>query len=224
MKNRKIHKSGIIFLLSALISTAASAQADSLNNPDQFLLSKFSIGIVKMKDGEKVTLNLNYNIITEKMVFMQNKQIFDIVNYGAIDTVYLKGGRFIPHGRVFYEVIVNGRSSFFIQNKGTMKNPSKPAAYGGTSEVSSSTYINNLRVGGDVYRKDHKADVVIYEAPIYWISKDGEMFIVTGRKSMLNIYADKKSEVRGYMNRTNFDPEDPASIKNLVIYYNSLFL
>ncbi|MBN1108507.1 MAG: hypothetical protein JXR66_01990 [Bacteroidales bacterium] len=175
-----------------------------------------------MKDGENVILNLNYNVVTEKMVFMQNEQIFDIVNYGAIDTVYIRGGKFIPVGKVFYEVVVDDRTSFLIQHKGAVKNPSRPAAYGGTSEVSSSTYINNLRVGGDVYRKDHKAEVVIYDTPIYRISRGDEIHIVTGKKALLKFFHDKRSEVREYMNRSDFDPENPLKIKELVEYYNSI--
>lgn len=193
-----------------------------MKDPEQFLFSEFSVGVVNMKDNENVILNLNYNIVTEKMVFMQNGQIFDIVNYGAIDTVYIKGAQFIPEGKIFYEVVVNDKTSFFIQHKGSVKNPSKPAAYGGTSEVSSSTYITNLRVGGDVYRKDHKAEVVIYDTPIYRISRGDEMHIVTSRKALLKFFNDKRSDVREYMNKSDFDPEDPGKIRELVEYYNSL--
>jgi hypothetical protein len=212
-----------VFLLLLLFLPAAVSQDETLKNPEQYLFPEFSVGIVRMKNGERVVLDLNYNIVTEKLVFMQNKQVFDIVNYSSVDTAFIEGARFIPYGKVFFEVvIIDDNASFFVQHKGSVKNPSRPAAYGGTSEVSSSTYINNMRIAGDVYRKDHKADVEIYESPVLWIEKNDELLIVSGKKSILKIFEDKKSEVRTFMNRNKIDPSDPGQVRELVLFYNGL--
>jgi hypothetical protein len=211
------------FLFSICLPDRLPAQTDTLKYPDQFLFPEFSVGIARTKNGEKTVLNLNYNIVTEKMVFMQNKQIYDITSQSIIDTVYIEGRKFIPHGKVFYEMAVNGEAAFFIQHKGTIEQPGRPAAYGGTSQVSSSTYINNLKLGNDVYRMDHKREVIIKPASLLWIRIDYNYYAVTGKKSLLKIFADKKSEVKSFMNKSKFDFEDPEQVKNLVIHYNDLF-
>ncbi len=113
------------------MTSGIKGQADTVRNPEQFLFPEFYVGVAKMLNGEKVVLNLNYNIITEKMVFMQKNQIFDIVNQETIDTVYIEGRRFIPRGKVFNEVLADGKATFFVQHKGSVRKPSRPAAYGG---------------------------------------------------------------------------------------------
>jgi hypothetical protein len=177
-----------------------------------------------MKSSEKVVLKLNYNVVTEKMVFIQKGKIFDIVNYEAIDTIYIEERKFIPHGKVFYEVLVNAPVSLFIQNKGTVKQPSRPAAYGGTSDVSSSTYISNLKLGNDVYRMNRKAEIKIFPASVIWIRKNNEMVAVSQKNQVMKILSDKKSEVREYINNYRTDFENPDYMKSLITFYNSLSL
>ncbi|MDM7918150.1 MAG: hypothetical protein QUS12_03185, partial [Methanosarcina sp.] len=164
----------IPLLLSVLINTA-EAQVDTVNNPDQFLFKEFYVGVARMKNGEKVVLDFNYNIVSEKMVFRQKGLIYDITNQSLIDTVYIQGRKFIPAGKVFHEVMADGKSTLLVQHKGSIKPPSKPAAYGGTSEVSSSTYINNIRFGNDRYRKTTGEKIVILPGPLFWIRKNGNM-------------------------------------------------
>jgi|WetSurMetagenome_2_1015567.scaffolds.fasta_scaffold00002_147 hypothetical protein len=212
--------------LSTLILTGSSvkliAQADTLRNPDQFIFPEFFVGVAKMLNGEKIILNFNYNIVTEKLVFMQKDQIYDVVNTSVIDTVYMEGRKFIPSGKIFLEVLTNGKSTFFIQHKGSVKKPPRPAAYGGTSEVSSSTYVNNLKLGNDRFRMPTDSELVIEPGSLYWIRKDQNMNLVTGKKSLLKIFEDKKSEVRGYMAKSKFDAENPDHLNGLVMFYNSL--
>lgn len=211
----------IPLLLSVLINTV-EAQVDTVNNPDQFLFKEFYVGVARMKNGEKVVLNFNYNIVSEKMVFRQKGLIYDITNQSLIDTVYIQGRKFIPAGKVFHEVMADGKSTLLVQHKGSIKPPSKPAAYGGTSEVSSSTYINNIRFGNDRYRKTTGEKIVILPGPLFWIRKNGNMNLITGKRSILKVFADRKAEVRQFMNRGKFDTADPVQLNNLVKFYNSL--
>lgn len=211
----------IPLLLSVLINTV-EAQVDTVNNPDQFLFKEFYVGVARMKNGEKVVLDFNYNIVSEKMVFRQKGLIYDITNQSLIDTVYIQGRKFIPAGKVFHEVMADGKATLLVQHKGSIKPPSKPAAYGGTSEVSSSTYINNIRFGNDRYRKTTGEKIVILPGPLFWIRKNGNMNLITGKRSILKVFDDRKGEVRQFMNRGKFDTTDPVHLNNLVKFYNSL--
>ncbi len=218
----KTPKTLIIIILMSAISSGMKAQVDTVRNPEQFLFPEFYVGVAKMLNGDKIVLNLNYNIVTEKMVFMQNNQIFDIVNQTVIDTVFIEGRKFIPRGKVFHELLANGKAAFFIQHKGSVKTPSRPAAYGGTSDVSSSTYISNVRLGNDRFRMQKNVEIIIEPGSLYWIMKDDNMTLITGKKSLLEVFSDKKTEVKTFMGRSKFDVENPEQLNNLVIYYNGL--
>jgi hypothetical protein len=198
------------------------AQPATADNPEQYIFPDFSVGVVKMKDKGKVALALNYNVVTEKMVFRQKNQVFDIVDYSKVDTVYIHERKFVPLNNVFYEVLVNAPVSLFIQHKGKIKPPSRPAAYGGTSELSSSTYVNNLRMGNDVYRLNSDAPVIIEPDPLIWIRKDNEMYAVFNQKSLLKVFSDRKNEIKEFISGNKIDSKNPGHLIRVVNYYNEL--
>jgi len=217
----KVFRTGLIFLLLN-ISFSLQAQIDTVNNPDQFVFPDFSVGVVKMKNGEKVILSLNYDIVNGKMVFMQKNKKYDIVNTAAIDTVYIQEVKFVPVGKVFYQVLVSAPTTLFYQHAGSVKKPSRPAAYGGTSEVSSSTYINNLRLGNDVYRMEKNKEIIIEQKPVLWIRKDNTMYYVTEKKHLLTALPDKKNELKHYIRQNQVKFDNPYQMTDLIRYYNSL--
>jgi hypothetical protein len=210
----------IMFFLS--FSHGLSAQVDSLKNPDQFLFREFSVGLVKLKDSVKIALNLNYNIVTEKMVFMQKNQIYDMVNYDAVDTIYISQKKFIPVGKVFYELMVKGEITLFVQHTGSIKSPSKPAAYGGTSDVSSSTYISNMKIGTENFRMKPNPEVVVIQDPIFWVLIDNKLQAVTGKNFLLNLFGGKKKEMKDFIGKYNLKEDDPDDMTRIITYYNSL--
>lgn len=217
----KVLRVGSVLVLLT-ISLNIRAQLDTVSNPAQFVFPEFSVGVVKMKTGDKVVLNLNYNVLTEKMVFKQKNNIYDIVNTGAIDTIYIQKIKFVPMGKVFYEVLVTGPASLFYQHAGDLKKPPRPAAYGGTSEVSSSTYINNLPLGNDVYRMEKNKEVVITDKSVIWIRKNNSMYPVIDKKHLFNALPDKKKELNQYIRNNQVNIDNPYQMTDLIEYYNSL--
>jgi hypothetical protein len=220
--NYKILRSWVIVFLLLAISLNLQAQLDTVNNPDQFVFPDFSVSVVKMKNGEKIILNLNYDIVNGKMVFIQKEKRYDIINSDAIDTIYIHELRFVPVGKVFYQVLISGPATLFCQHSGAVKNPSRPAAYGGTSEVSSSTYINNIRLGNDVYRMEKNKEIVIEQKPVLWIRKNNTMYAVTDKKHLLTALPDKQNELKHYIRQNQVKFDNPYQMTDLVKYYNSL--
>jgi len=47
-----------------------------------------------------------------------------------VDTVYLNDSKFVPEGKIFYEVLLSGPIDLFIQNKGDLMPAGKPVGYG----------------------------------------------------------------------------------------------
>jgi hypothetical protein len=169
-----------------------------------------------------VPLNLNYNLVTEKMVFMQKNQIFDLLTKSAVDTIYINNRRFVPFGKVFYEFLSGGPATLFIEHKGVVKKPARPAAYGGTTEVASSTYINNLRIGNQVFRMDTKGEIIIIQESVFWVRKDNLMFPVSSSGQMLKVLHDKRYEMKAYIRSRKVDFIDPGQVKGMINYYNGL--
>ncbi len=62
-----------------------------------------------MKGGKTNTATMNYNTVTEKMVFISNDKYYDLTNPETVDTVILNGCKFVPVGKSFYEVLVSSQ-------------------------------------------------------------------------------------------------------------------
>jgi len=215
-------KNIFLSLIVSGFSLSITGQADSVKNPEQFMFPAFNVGIVKLKTGEKIPLRLNYNVATEKMVFYQNKQVFDLTEYETVDTIYIQRRKFVPANRVFYESLVNGQVSLFIQHRAQIIQPPRPAAYGGTSQVSSSTYITNLKMGGETFRMKNTQEIRVEPDPMIWIRKDGEMHPVVNKKGLLKIFQEDKNTVSDYIRQNNLNTENPDDLIKLIKYYNGL--
>ncbi len=212
---------GIVLLLF-LINAKTGAQTEQVLNTQLFVFPDFSVGVVRMKNNEKINLALNYNLVTQKMVFQQKNQVFDMVNYDKVDTVYIHERKFVPFESVFHEVLVNGPVTLFMQHRGRIKQPAKPAAYGGTSEVSSSKYISNLQMGSQVFRMKTDAPVVVDLDPAFWIRKDDLMYPVFNKKGLEKVFSDRGNEVKEFINRRKVDTRNPVHLISVVNYYNEL--
>ena len=216
-------KNGVFLTISLFcLIFRVNGQEENYQNLPQFLYPDFNSGRIKMKAGKDLNLMLNYNMVTEKMIFLQKEQVFDMLNQGTVDTIYLSGSRFVPYGKVFYEVFPASRLTFFIQHKGRILSPPKPAAYGGTSEVSSSTYITRIDLGTDRFNMKLEDDLRVKYDPMYWIKINDNMSSFVSEKQFLKIFPGKENELKLFIkkNKLKFDRE-----KDLVIlckYANDL--
>jgi hypothetical protein len=209
-------------IMILIMSGILNGQTEELKNPGQFLFPEFTKTVVAMKAGKDLLMMVNYNIVTEKMVFLQKNEIYDMFNYDQVDTVYLQGRKFVPIYKVFYEVVVEGPAILLIQHKGKIQPPPKPAAFGGTSEVSSSTYISNMQMGTDVYRLKTEADLVIRPETVYWLRIKDKYNDFISEKQFLEILPAYKQQLKKYINQNKIGFNRQPDVVKLVTYLNTL--
>jgi hypothetical protein len=210
---------GIILFTSTL---GLKAQYEDFANLPQYLLPEFSSSTVKMKVGKDLTLVLNYNMLTGKMVFIQKNQAYDMINPGAVDTVLLEHRKFIPVGKVFYEVLMERPLSLYIEYKGSIIDPGKPAGYGGPSLVSSTSYINNLEKDHSFYNIKLPVDIKVKSELLYWISLNGEKYSFINERQLDKIFLGKENEIKAYLKKNRLKFENPTDVKQLVLFCSSL--
>jgi len=218
---KHIHSNSITFRLMfgiILFSTTFNlhAQSEEFQNLPQYLFPEFSTSTIKMKIGTDRILILNYNIVTEKMVFFQKNQVFDLVNPETVDTAILNNRKFIPVDKVFYEVIIERPISLFIEHKGKIMEPGKPAAYGGTSQVSSSNYVSNIQMNSSVYNLKLPGDLIIKTESVFWIIINGNKYNFVNERQFDKIFQGKEKEIRSFIKSNHLKFENPLDVKKLV--------
>jgi hypothetical protein len=211
----------ILWLILIIPSKIIAQEKGTLVNPDQYLFPEFNTGKVGMINGRDLNVVLNYNIVTEKLVFMQKGQIYDMVEYSKIDTVSLNNKKFIPSENMFLEIAESGRYTLLLQHIGTIQSPPKPAAYGGTSEVSSSTYVNYAMMGNEPYRLQNDTTLIIRHEIIYWIKSADKLNSFLNEKQLVKILHDYKDKIRLYINVNHLKFDNPEHVTRLVTYCNS---
>jgi hypothetical protein len=175
-----------------------------------------------LKSGKELNILLNYNIVTEKFVFLQKGEIFDIINPLGVDTVYIQNRKFILVEKRFYEVALNARIPLLIQHKGKIHAAPKPAPYGGTTEISSSIYIKSIQVGSDLYKLKSDPSIVIKPEKVYWLKiNDSAMWFQT-ENQLIKIMPDIKNEIKQFIKQNKLKFSSAEDVMKILVYCNSI--
>jgi len=219
--NKVIAKVLLISVFSA-VPLMLVCQTTSDGSMPQYYFKDFTQGKVKMKNGQVQTPMLNYNTVTEKMVFTRDEKYYDISNPEMIDTVIIKDMKFVPVGKIFYEVLLTGPVALFIQHKGELMSAGKQVGYGGTSQLSASVYVTSVELSGGRYNLPLPAEYIVKITPVYWIRRNNEMFSFLNEKQLMNLYPEKAKEIKAFIKGNRIKIENREHLIKLVDYCSSL--
>ncbi len=134
----------VLFLLAVCLAFQVEAQNQtSVKELNHYTFPDFMEGTVKKKTGETIKTLLNYNTITQEMIFQQSGKYLALDEIESIDSVNLQGKTFVPAKRVFYEVLTYTPVALYIQHKTEVVPPGNNTGFG-TTETSAITNLNNL--------------------------------------------------------------------------------
>ncbi len=220
---KKVRTSLLILVMTALVSAPAlPAQTVQDTNAPQYLFNKFSEGVVKMKNGQKITANLDYNIVTEEMIFIDNNNYRALAGLEKIDTVYLNGKVFIPVNGVFYEQACTGTVSLYVQYSAVANKTGDEVGYGGTSQTSRVSTITSFGNDGGIYKMDQPDNFRVDRDITYWILRDGKMSRFVNNKGFLKIFKEYKEELSSYIDKNKLDLSEYNDAVKAVMQLNDI--
>ncbi len=212
----------LIFTFFVMMPALLFSQQDINGEMPQYLFPKFSDCDMLLKDGQVQTLVMNYNTVTEKMVFMEDGKYYDLLSYILIDTVHMQNCMFVPYGKVFYEVLFSGKFPLFIQHKSDLVPAGKPIGYGSTSQAATSFYLTKHELAAEYINIEVPPDVTVKPMPVFWILKNDEMLSFTNKKQFLALFTEKENTIKDFIKKNRIKFDKPDEITNLVKYINSL--
>jgi hypothetical protein len=219
---RSITGNLIILIILLNLQSPVKAQTTSDGSAPQFLFPGFSMGRVKMKNGNVQSIVMNYNTVSEKMVYKKDDNLYDMLNTEMIDTVFIQESKFIPAGKVFYEVLLTAHVSLFIQYKGELIPPGTVAGYGGTSQVSNTNRLASVNLSMGYYNLPLPKDYTVKVDLIFWIIKDNSMVSYTTERQFLKIFPDKGEELKQFIRKSRIKFDNISDQVQLAIHYNEL--
>ncbi len=207
----------IILLVISFVLSVAYAQVKVVE-VTHYLFPEFTKGIVLMKNGIKNETLLNYNSLTEEMIFENNGTKLAIGQSELVDTVFIKGRKFFLLNGKFVELINNSKYKLYAEHKCTIKDPGKPAAYGGTSQTSATSTYSSFFTGGQVY--DLKLPEGYETKPFvdYWLVKDGEVSKFLSIRQLAKLFNEKDNSFKEFVKKHDVKYTDQSGIIELIRY------
>jgi hypothetical protein len=212
----------VSFLIGVFLTLPVKAQTNTDGSSPQFLYADFTKSKVRMKNGQIQYIMLNYNTVSEKMVFQKDEKLYDMVNPEMVDTVFLQTSKFVPAGKVFYEIILEGPIAFFVQYTGEIMSPGTPAGYGEPSQVSNTKNLSSVQLSSGYYNLALPTDFKVKTDLLYWMRRDGNMISFANERQFLKTSPDKETELKQFIKQNKIKFDKIPDMAKLAEYYNKL--
>jgi hypothetical protein len=191
-----------------ILASAASLHAqEDLPGKEvhHYVLPAFVEGTVKQKSGETNKALLNYNSVTEEMIFDQGGRQLALDKIENVDTVFIQDRKFVPFGSVFYEVATAGPVPLYIQHKTQLIPPGNNTGFG-TSQTAAITNISDLKAAGLAYKLKLPDDYKVINKTIYWLRKNNNYYIIKTEKNIEDLFPEKADAIKKNVkdNKVNF--------------------
>ncbi len=216
----------ILYLAFCLLqANLLSAQNEPGVALSHYVFPEFMDGMVKKKSGAENKALLNYNSITQEMIFDKDNQKYALSEIKTIDTVYIGKTKFIPVDSIFYEVVsTNTPFNLYVQHKCEIHQPAKDAGYGTTTQTSavtslSSNYNRTASGFNSLYNLQLPSDFKILPYAEFWLKKGNGYIRASTAKQLQKVFPTKEVEIKAYIK--TYKP-DFKKQKDLVALINNV--
>jgi hypothetical protein len=209
-----------LLLILGLLISVANSQEQNLGIT-HYLFPEFTKGVILMKTGLKNEASLNYNSLTEEMIFENKGVKLAFGQLEQVDTVYILKRKFIPVNGKFLELILHSSSDLYAEHKCELKDPGTPAGYGGTSQTSATTTYSQILSGGQAYDLKLPESIETNPYVVYWVKKDGKLSKFSSLNQLSKIFDDKSTEYKKYTKEHRVAFNNQQSLIDLVQYLGS---
>jgi len=208
-------------ILLFLLSTTVCLEAQEVVNLSHYVFSDFQPGVVLLKSGVRNNAKLNYNAASEEMVFDDNGKILAIADalLPQIDTVFVANEKFIRVNKKFVKILIDKPDvDLYVEHKCKLIPPGKPAAYGGTSQISSTTSYSSILSDGGVYNLKLPDDYKIIPYNVFWLNRNGKLQSFSNLGQLKKIYRDKKKLIGDYLKKNEVKLTNEKSVADIIAY------
>ncbi len=220
--NFKTMKHIICILISGLIFISSYAQPESVEMT-HYLFPEYTKGVILMKDGTKHESLLNYNSLSEEMIFENNGKKLAIakVDIPLLDTVFIKDRKFITFNSKFFELLYHSKWDIYVEHKCKLNKKGKPSGYGGTSKTTSIKTYSSLYSEGNMHKLKSSDGYEIEPYTHYLLRKNGELNRFTNMRELKKFYKDRKDLFKACVKMYGAKYNNQESIVKLIEYLES---
>jgi hypothetical protein len=217
-KRPLMQKFTILLLITLTRSLPATlfAQTSGSTPASPYVFNEFVKSTVLQKNGGTVSASLNYNTITQEMMFEQNGSNI-VMDKGNTDTIYLQNRRFIPAKDVYMEKLTNTPAALYVQ----YKNKAVPEQKGEKANTVLSEVYKKKEVGKvDPYALKLAGGFRLLNDDRYWLQSGKELIALTSIKKIPALFPKKEAGIAIFISNNNISLTSKEDMIRLIVFCN----
>ncbi|MFD0766320.1 hypothetical protein ACFQZI_15770 [Mucilaginibacter lutimaris] len=182
------------------------AQASAKQTSSTFLFPEFTSGTVFQKNGATLDATLDYNTVTQEMMFAQEGKNLILNDVSNIDSVVINGVVLVPARNVFFEKLTKTPIALYAQYKGKIVQGDPLGGRIGTSNSTLNGQLNGRKANND---KPGNYDLKLADGytmdvqTIYWLKKGNEYTQVSTLKAFTKQFPGKEAQIDAFVKENN---------------------
>jgi hypothetical protein len=206
----------IILCLALLTSSSGVFGQQAPDNP--YIFPAFVKSTVLQKGGASVTASLNYNTITQEMLFEKDGKNLVLDPSENIDTLFLQNRKFIISGKSYLEKLTETAVPLYVQYKSEAVRVSKQTDE--ANKVLSKSYKTGSDGTVDPYSLKLPDSYRIQTDNKYWLQKDAKFVLISNFKRITSLFPGKEDQITQFVKEHKIDINDGNALIKLIAYCN----
>ncbi|WP_029906067.1 hypothetical protein [Prevotella sp. 10(H)] len=210
-----------ILALCLVLPVVLSAQISATK---AYLFDEFTKGKVVYKAGASSEALFNYNSVNEKILFLSDTTVMELVKPDIVAYVSI-GDRIFEHikGNTFYEKVKAGDTDLYIQWRSTVVSKGKQGAYGGTQNTSGVQHISHLTTDLQTHKIKIKEDFEVKPQNAYYINIKNKFKRFGSVNALASLFKGHEEQIKQYAKDENINFDDPQNVAKIVAYCGQFY-
>ncbi len=210
----------IACLLPSILKT--EAQTGKMENLPNLVMPKFKEGKVILKTGASYNAVMNYEMLDQQMLVVNNGKYFLVRDKHLVDTIIIGDRIFVPVEVGYNEVLASGKVSLFMEHKCILESKGGIVPFD-TRSASGGMAGKTISYGqGGVLEQRIPSNYDVVVTSEIWVRKDGVMNRFSNKKQFLKLFEEWESELNQFIKQNDTDFQNLEDISKLVEYINDL--
>ena len=205
-----------LLLFACTFGTLAAQQSAQPVKLMHYVFDSFKEGEVTMRTGQVSKQMVNYNIVTQEMIYDANGKYLAISNPAEVSTIVIEGRTFVPVSEKFFEKLTDTEAPLLVEYTCTITDPGAPVGYGTSSSTTASTSLRALIQNGGAYNLKLPDEFTVVPGANFWINHKGAILKANNLQQMVRVFEDRKQLVRELARKNNTDFKNRADVIMLV--------
>jgi len=206
----------IILCFSFLFTGLLFAQSEEKN---YYMFDEFQKGKAVYKNGTIANGIFNYDLITGKILFMEDDVVMEMINLPLFAYVEMSGRTFLCiKNEEFYEKIKLSGIDLYVKWKSTLISQGKNTGYGSKTQSSAVTQVNQMRSAGRMHKIDVDEGFSLSPRNGYYLNLNGKYKSFNNLNSLSKLFKEHKDEISQTLKSEKIDFEDIEDVKKAVQY------